>query len=281
MEVDRRSAPPSGGAARSGEAGPCDLTAMLALAGKAARAASDLLRGVHATHVVGKTNPKDLVTEWDPRAEQVIHGVLSASGFAMLGEEGGQLEADTPFRGLVDPIDGTVNLAHGIPIWSISIALEEVGKGPVVGVVCAPALGWWYEATLGGGARDGNGKALAVSRLPRLADALLTTGFPYDTATNPANNLAEWDHFQRVAMCRRFGAASLDLCFVASGWCDAYWERRLKPWDLGAGALIVTEAGGTVTNTMGGPFDAHSGEVVASNGAIHEELVAELARVRT
>jgi myo-inositol-1(or 4)-monophosphatase len=253
---------------------------MLALAGKAARAAADVLRGAHASHIVGKANAKDLVTEWDPRSEETIREVLAVSGYAVLGEEGGQAEADTPYRWLVDPIDGTVNFAHGMPIWSISIALEEVGKGPLVGVVHAPVVGWWFEACKGGGAHDGAGAPLRVSTTAKIADAMLATGFPYDLATNPNNNLAEWGHFQRLATCRRIGVASLDLCFVAAGWCDGYWERRLKAWDLAAGALIVEEAGGRVTSPSGGPFDAHSGDAVATNGVIHQDLVAELARVR-
>lgn len=258
-----------------------DAQAMLALAGKAARAAADVLRGAHASQITGKSNARDLVTEWDPRSEQTIREVLADSGYPVLGEELGLTQTtDARYRWLVDPIDGTVNFAHGMPIWSVSIALEEVGIGPVVGVVHAPVLSWWFEATRGGGARDGNGNALRVSATPQLDQAMLTTGFPYDLATHPENNLAEWSHLQRVAgTCRRFGVASLDLCFVATGWCDGYWERRLAPWDIAAGALIVVEAGGTVTNTTGGPFDAHSGEAVATNGAIHEQLVRELARV--
>lgn len=262
-----------------------DTQALLALASKAARAAADVLRGAQASQINSKSNPRDLVTEWDPRSEQTIREVLSDSGIAVLGEEGGTggepVDPNATHRWLVDPIDGTVNFAHGMPIWSISIALEEVGRGPIVAVVYAPVIGWWFEATLGGGARDGAGKPLRVSTCDRLEQAMLTTGFPYDLATHPVNNLAEWSHFQRAAgTCRRFGVASLDLCFVASGWCDGYWERRLAPWDIAAGALIVTEAGGKVTNTSGGPFDAHSGEAVASNGAIHDGLVTELARVR-
>ena len=108
----------------------------------------------------------------------------------------------------------------------------------------------------------------------------MTTGFPYDRATHSVNNFAEWEQLQRRAgACRRLGCASLDLCCVARGWLDGYWERRLRPWDVAAGALIVCEAGGTVTNTTGLPFDPHAGEVVATNGAIHEELIAELSAV--
>ena len=113
-----------------------------------------------------------------------------------------------------------------------------------------------------------------------LEQALLVTGFPYDRATNPENNFAEWEHFQRHAgACRRLGSASIDLCLVARGWMDGYWEKHLRPWDVAAGALIVTEAGGIVTDWTGGRLDIHEGAVVATNGAIHEELIAELGRV--
>lgn len=260
---------------------PVDIDAMLALATKAARAASDLLRGVNASSIRTKSNPRDLVTEWDLRSEQTIREVLAPSGLPILGEEGGQTGSAASHRWLVDPIDGTVNFAHGLPLWSISIALEEVGQGPVVGVVAAPAVGWWFEATLGGGARDGSGNALHVSACTELEQAMLATGFPYDINTNPLNNLDDWAHMQKAAAgCRRLGCASLDLSLVACGWFDGYWERHLSAWDVAAGALIVREACGTVTSTRGGPFDVHARDVAATNGAIHERLVEELARVR-
>jgi myo-inositol-1(or 4)-monophosphatase len=255
----------------------------VALAARAARAAGDMLRGVRPLEIRGKSNPRDLVTEWDVRSEQTIREVLAESGYPVLGEEGGQSGAsDARYRWLVDPIDGTVNFAHGLPVWSISIALEEIGAGVEVGVVYAPLLGWWFEASRGGGARDGSGNPLRVSTRATLDEAMLASGFPYDRATNPDNNFAAWDHFQRVAgSCRRLGCASIDLCLVAQGIYDGYWESRLRPWDLAAGALIVAEAGGRVTDTRGQPFDPHSGEAVATNGAIHGVLVTELARVRS
>jgi myo-inositol-1(or 4)-monophosphatase len=263
----------------------------LAAAAAAARAAAELLRDARPEDVRAKTNPKDLVTEWDLRSEEVIRRVLAeyTPGIAVLGEEAGlrrglgQIEGaggGGDQRWLVDPIDGTVNFAHGLPIWAISIALEHAGAA-AVGVVAAPRLGWWFEAMRGGGAHDGAGAPLAVSAIARLDHALLVTGFPYDRATRPDNNFAEWEHLQRRAgAVRRLGAASIDLCLVACGSMDGYWERHLKPWDVGAGTLIVAEAGGTVTNWTGGPLDLHEGTVVATNGAIHEELVSELARAR-
>lgn len=260
-----------------------EILALHATAVAAARAASELLVTARPDSIRTKGNPRDLVTEWDLRSEELIRKVLEerAPGIPVLGEEGGgESGAARGPRWLVDPIDGTVNFAHGLPIWCVSIALESE-RGVLAGVISAPALGWWFEATRGGGARDGDGQPLRVSAIDRVERALLVTGFPYDRATAPDNNFAEWERLQRTAgACRRLGAAALDLCMVARGWFDGYWERKLAPWDVAAGALIVQEAGGTVTNTRGGAFDPHAGEVVATNGAIHQELVAELGRVR-
>ncbi len=250
---------------------------LLEIARGAARAASDLLREARPQHIRGKSNPRDLVTEWDLRSEETIRGVLAESGIPVLGEEQGGATAGRS-RWIVDPIDGTVNFTHGLPLWCVSIALEQDGE-LTVGVVAAPLLGWWFEAARGGGARDGNGAPLRVSECASLDRALLATGFPYDLTKG--DNFAEWEHFMRAAACRRLGSAALDLCLVACGWFDGYWERNLGAWDIAAGALIVVEAGGSVTNPHGGPFDPHSGEAVASNGAIHRELVSELGRVRS
>jgi len=271
-----------------------ELTEFLGVASAAVRAASDLLSTARPEAVRTKSNPRDLVTEWDVRSEELIRKTLEdrSPGIPILGEEGGLTgDTDRPegsLRWLVDPIDGTVNFAHGLPIWSITIALERVGvpgnpraSEILVGIVFAPRLGWWFEATAGGGARDASG-AIRVSAVEQLDRAMLATGFPYDRATHPVNNFAEWEHFQRRAgACRRMGCASLDLCVVATGWLDGYWERRLQPWDIAAGALIVREAGGAVTDTTGGRFDPHLGEVVASNGSIHADIMDELRACRS
>ena len=253
----------------------------------AIRRSGDPIRNARGV-VRGKSSPRDLVTDYDVDSERLIREHLgrAAPGIPIVGEEGGAdaAAAASDRRWLVDPIDGTVNFAHGLPLWSVSIALEDA-TGPAVGVVVAPALGWRFWASRGGGAWSGPAvgaapERLAVSTADDLAQALLVTGFPYDRATHPVNNFAEWEHFQRVAgACRRLGCASLDLCLVARGWIDGYWERRLSPWDIAAGALIVAEAGGRVTDTRGGRFDAHSGEVVASGGGIHDQLIAHLAQV--
>jgi myo-inositol-1(or 4)-monophosphatase len=261
-----------------------ELDDALAIARQVAGEAAALLRGVRVGAIRSKGNPRDLVTEWDTRAEELIRARLAGltPDIPMVGEEGGG-DRSAARRWFVDPIDGTVNVAHGLPLWAVSIALDGPGGGEV-GVVTAPVLGWTFWARRGGGARAERGGEvadLAVSGITTLGSALLVTGFPYDRATNPMNNFAEWEHFQRRAgACRRLGAASLDLCLVASGALDGYWERGLQPWDVAAGALVVAEAGGRVTDTRGGPFAATAGDVVASNGAIHDMIVSELAEVR-
>ena len=227
-----------------------------------------------------KSSPRDLVTEWDTRSEDAIRECLSelAPGVPIVGEEQGVSgDGSARSRWLVDPIDGTVNFVHGLPLYAVSIAYE-VDDECVAGVVVAPALGWEFSAHRGGGAHL-NGERISVSRIEALEDAMLVSGFPYDRATT-GHNFAEWEHFQRRAgACRRLGAASLDLAMVARGWLDGYWESRLQPWDVGAGALLVQEAGGEVTGLTGGPFRAGDGHAVASNGLIHARILEELEAV--
>ncbi|MBP9085092.1 MAG: inositol monophosphatase [Kofleriaceae bacterium] len=259
----------------------------LAAADQAARAAAKVLEHAVPATVRSKTNPRDLVTEWDDHSETIIRAALAHSTptIPIIGEEQGtarDIDLDRDWYWLVDPIDGTVNFAHGLPMWAISIGLMH-GRVAMAGVVAAPAMGWWFSARQGGGARSvvrGVEAAMRVSSIAQFDQALLATGFPYDLATSADNNLAAWEHMQRTATaCRRVGSASLDLCMVAMGWFDGYWERKLKPWDVAAGAVIVSEAGGCVTNTTGGSFDPHKAEIVASNGAIHKALVDQLALV--
>ena len=255
---------------------------LLVAASAAARAAAELLRDARPDRVKSKSSPRDLVTEWDVRSEELIRKVLEqhAPGVPVIGEEGGGAGDTSREHWLVDPIDGTVNFAHGLPLWCVSIAAARAGE-VLAGVVCTPLLDdrWWFEATQGGGARDGTGAPLRVSVIDRVDQAMLSTGFPYDMRAT--NNLAEWNHLVQVGTMRRLGSAAIDLCLVARGAFDGHWEQRLQPWDLAAGVLMVQEAGGTVTNMTGGPFELFVGEVLATNGAIHNGLIAELARART
>ena len=257
-----------------------ELGDLVIAARAAARAAAELLRDARPERLKSKSSPRDLVTEWDVRSEELIRRVLEehAPGIPVVGEEGGGEAAGLHW--LVDPIDGTVNFAHGLPLWCVSIAAAQAND-ILVGVVVAPLFDarWWFEAEAGGGARDGTGAPLAVSAVDRVDRAMLSTGFPYEMEGD--RNLARWAHMMRTAgTCRRLGSAAIDLCLVARGAFEGHWESRLQPWDLAAGVLIIREAGGTVTNLTGGPFDLQDGAVLATNGAIHNELIAELARAQ-
>jgi myo-inositol-1(or 4)-monophosphatase len=246
----------------------------------AQRAGALLESGAFRAHASeDKANDKDLVTAFDRQSEAVIVAGLAAAFPAdqVVAEEGGAYGAADGRRWFVDPLDGTTNFAHGLPFFAISIGLEEAGR-PTVGVVAAPALGWTFWAARGEGA-FWNGRRLRVSATTSLERALLVTGFPADRRTSPENNFGEYVTLQRIAQgVRRIGAAALDLAMVAAGWLDGYWERKLKPWDLLAGALLVEEAGGRVTAWDGGPFVATQGAAVATNGHLHDALRAALAQ---
>ena len=229
------------------------------------------------TYKRGRT---DMLTEVDRKSEEFIVRALSQAfpADAIIAEEGSSRGTrGARRRWLVDPLDGTTNFVHGLPIFAVSIGLEVEGE-LAAGVVRAPALGWEFAARVGEGATK-NGHTIRVSSTGELRDALCVTGFPYDRQTNPENNFANWETFQRNAQgVRRLGAAALDLCFVACGWLDGYWEYRLSPWDLAAGVVIAREAGARVTNFAGGAFDVDRAEVVCSNGKIHDGMLSLLRR---
>lgn len=260
----------------------------LAAARQVVAEACSLLRGRHALGdhvepVAFKSTIRDPVTAWDTRIEDLMRERLGqlSPGVPIVGEERGLAGGPAPssLRWLIDPIDGTVNFSHGLPLYGITAALEEDGY-PVVGVIAAPAMGWEIWARRGGGAWAETGQRLQVSTTSDLERAMLATGFPYDRATSH-KNFAEWEQLQIVAgACRRFGAASLDLVMVARGWLDGYWESDIEAWDLSAGALLVEEAGGRVTDITGGPFVSDTGRALATNGAIHVEMLEQLALVR-
>jgi myo-inositol-1(or 4)-monophosphatase len=224
----------------------------------------------------------DLVTRLDLEAEAlVLEGLQRAfPGEPVLAEESAAawgVPAGPVW--LVDPLDGTTNYVHGQPPFAVSVARVR-DQQPELGMVFAPYLGEMFWGAAGCGAYLGE-RPLNVSARDDLGEALLATGFPYDVRTNPWNNLAEWAHIAvRCRGLRRGGAASLDLAYVAAGRLDGYWEYRLRPWDLAAGALLVLEAGGTVSDPQGGAGYVGGGNVVASNGLLHARILQELSTVR-
>jgi myo-inositol-1(or 4)-monophosphatase len=242
-----------------------------------------LMEGWGTRPTVGfKSEDINLVTEFDKRSEALIVERL-AKAFPedrIIAEEGTTAGAARPGARLwyVDPLDGTTNFAHGLPLFSVSLGMCIDGRA-VLGVVAAPAVGWTFAGTTTGTASTFNGKPISPSATEKLSRALLVTGFPYER--NPVqNNLAEWAAFTEAAQgTRRLGSAALDLCFVACGWLDGYWERKLHPWDLVAGAAIVEGAGGRATELDGTPFVGETGRVLASNGRIHQEMMGVLEGV--
>lgn len=221
----------------------------------------------------------DIVTEVDRMAEALIREAIAERypDHEVLGEEEGLSTSASPYRWIVDPIDGTTNYAHGFPYYCVSIALSKDGE-LVAGAVYHPIWDELYSAARGDGATL-NGNPIRVSEVKELRRALLSTGFPYDVIQSGSNyNLfkAMLTHSQGV---RRAGSAALDLCQVACGRYEAFWEPGLSAWDVAAGALIVQEAGGMVTNYQGNPFDPYAREILASNSHLHSAIQAVFSQV--
>ncbi len=254
------------------------MTAYLDIATAAARQAGAIVRAGYSQAVtVTHKGAIDLVTDVDQRSEAAILGTLRAAfpGHAIHAEESGRAAGDD-YEWLVDPLDGTTNFAHKFPVFSISIALTYQRK-LIMGVVYDPLRDELFAAEAGQGARL-NGLPIQVSATAALDQALLATGFPYDVGTNPNNNLAEFTRFQLLAQgVRRAGSAALDTSWVAAGRLDGFWELRLKPYDIGAGALIAREAGGRVTTYAGDDDFLGKDSIVVSNGRLHEQILKVLA----
>ena len=232
---------------------------------------------------VDKKGAIDLVTEIDLEVERMFRGLIAERfpDHAVLAEELGETQADASHRWVFDPLDGTTNYAHGIPIFCSALALEVEGI-PTIGAVYDPNRRELFTAELGGGAWL-NGDALQVSSPDTLIDSVLVTGFPYDVR-EPARMRETVGLFAaflgEARAVRRLGSAAIDLCWVAAGRMEGFWERSLHPWDVMAGALIVQEAGGKVTGLDGSPWDAFSGHVLASNGHVHEPMLAVIRSAR-
>jgi myo-inositol-1(or 4)-monophosphatase len=222
----------------------------------------------------------NLVTNADQQAEALIVKKIRAAypDHLIVAEEGRGAAAAEPCRTpiwFVDPLDGTTNYAHGFPFYCVSIGVEIDGR-VVVGVVYDPVRRELYSAIRGKGAVC-NGRRLRVSATEKLEQSLLVTGFAYDVRTSRRNNFGHFHQFSlRCRGVRRTGSAALDLCYVADGRLDGFWELNLWPWDTAAGSLIVEEAGGRMSNFSGTSYEIRVGELVASNGTIHDEMVAVL-----
>jgi myo-inositol-1(or 4)-monophosphatase len=228
----------------------------------------------------------DLVTEVDRAVERTFRALIADRfpDHLVLGEElqeGDPLSAPVPgYCWVFDPVDGTTNFAHGLPIFCSSLGLEVDGRVEVAAVY-DPTRRELFTAERGQGARL-NGAPLRVSSTQRVFDSVLVTGFPYDVHRYGAHVLGLFGHFiGRSRAVRRLGSAALDLCYVAAGRLDGYWEQRLKPWDTCAGALIVEEAGGRVTTWDGTPYQSRDLALVASNGHVHDEMLREIAAFET
>jgi myo-inositol-1(or 4)-monophosphatase len=251
---------------------------MLNFAIRVAKDAGRLLRDRVGTRIdIDHKGSIDLVTDVDLASERLIREAIATyyPRHEILAEEGGLSESDSEYRWIVDPLDGTTNYTHGYPMFCVSIALECKGE-VVVGVVYDPMRDELFSAERGGGAGLNN-RPIHVSKTADLMQGLLSTGFPYDIKTSKLTNLDHWANFAMNAQAlRRDGAAALDLCYVACGRFDGFWELNLSPWDTAAGALIVAEAGGAVTNFTGGSFSNYKPEVVASNGLIHDRMLEVL-----
>jgi len=221
----------------------------------------------------------DLVTQADQRSEKLVVARLRSEfpSHAIVAEEGGGTENSSPFRWHVDPLDGTTNYAHHFPAFAVSIGLEEAGE-LVAGVILNPSNGELFTAERGQGAKL-NGQPIRVSQADRLAVSLLGTGFPTHKRTENPNIHFYWQFTLASHGVRRVGAAALDLCMVACGRLDGFWEFGLKSWDTAAGALLVREAGGRVTDFAGKPFVPGGRVCLASNGIIHDEMRGLAARI--
>jgi myo-inositol-1(or 4)-monophosphatase len=251
---------------------------LLAFAEDVARGAGDILRrnyGRQQTiHFKGEI---DLVTEVDRESERYILGRIREAfpGHGILSEESPEQTAPSPYRWIVDPLDGTTNYAHGYPCFCVSIGVERDGE-MAAGAVYDPLLDEMYTATAGAGAFR-NGERIGVSAIPDLRKGLLATGFAYDVKVSADNN---FDYFRAFVFTgqaiRRDGSAALDLCYVACGRFDGFWELKLKPWDTAAGFLILREAGGVVTRLDGSAYDIRQPDILASNGRIHERMIEVL-----
>ena len=264
------------------------LSELLSFARDAAWAGAAVLER-NARHLTGrrlafadKSSPIDLLTEVDGESERAVLSVLENAGVPVVAEEGGRVSGAGDAVFYVDPLDGTTNYAHGHPFHAVSIGLLVDGV-PELGVVHAPMLGtvWSGGRRLGATRKDlfrGHEHPLAVSDVASLGAGLCATGFPIDRRTSSDDNLSAFGAMTKQTHgVLRCGSAALDLALVADGTFDGYWERKLGPWDIAAGAALVLAAGGRISDPWGRPFAVETGTIVATNGRVHDALLSAIA----
>jgi myo-inositol-1(or 4)-monophosphatase len=243
-----------------------------------ARQAGAILRyGVERERQVESKGHADVVTDIDKASEALLVSAIRERypDHAIVAEEGSNSDGQSEYTWLIDPLDGTLNYLHGLPIYAVSLGLVRAGQ-PYLGVVYDPTRDELFVAERGRGAYL-NGRQLQVSPTAQLNKALLTTGFPYDRFNRSENNLREFAHILlHVQDVRRPGSAALDLCYTAAGRSDGHWELGLKAWDVAAGAIIVSEAGGRLSDWQGNEWQIGQERLLATNGLIHDELLALL-----
>jgi myo-inositol-1(or 4)-monophosphatase len=243
------------------------------------------MAGIDHLHVE-KKGAIDLVTQIDRDVERMFRALIAERfpDHAVLAEEfeaRGDRQNETEYCWVFDPVDGTTNYAHGLPIFCCACSLERHGR-PIVAAIYDPSRRELFTAEAGAGAWL-NGAPMHVSSAETLIDSLLCTGFPYSVQTEGEDLLGLFgDFIRRARAVRRLGSAAIDLAYVAAGRFDGFWEVRLNPWDISAGALLIEEAGGQVSTLAGRAFDSRLGEIIASNGRIHGQMVETIrSRKRT
>ncbi len=242
----------------------------------AARKAGMVLReGFSRPHKISFKGVIDIVTEMDRESERLVCEILKRDfpSYGIQGEEGARVQGTEEALWIIDPLDGTTNYSKGYPLFGVSIALKFHGQ-ITLGVVYNPLLDEIFVAEKGCGATM-NGNPIQVTQTSNLGKSVLASGFPYDAWTSSADNGTEFHRFiKRTISMRSDGSAALDLCHVAMGRLDGYWELDLAPWDMAAGVLMVEEAGGQVSTVRGNPFVPFPRDVLATNGRIHQEMVS-------
>ena len=252
---------------------------MLSVAKAAARDAADLI--LHANEIDRKTSNKstitDLVTKTDKNAEQVIKDDILAKfpDHSILAEESGETKSSSEYLWVIDPLDGTTNFVHGLSPYCVSIALLK-NNTPLLAVISELPAENLYWAVKGNGAFC-NGEKISVSSRKSINDSLLITGFSYQHDSKWETNMKLFKDFTKISHgVRRIGSAAADLCYVASGKADAFWEIGLYPWDSAAGILLVDEAGGKVTRMDGRPYNIFDEQILATNNLIHDEMLENI-----